>query len=140
MLREKSIENCKSFKKSCKNKNYDITVIDKSSDKIRQESETTLKRTKKLLSMIKGNKYSDQQDKTLRNYKDKDKIGGNIGILSTFLNETKIDVETAPDLNGEYVRISTFKLKKKKNTEEHKIKGIISKLSETKKKILGWQK
>ena len=59
MLREKSIENCKSFKKSCKNKNYDITVIDKSSDKIRQESETTLKRTKKLLSMIKGNKYSD---------------------------------------------------------------------------------
>ena len=40
----------------------------------------------------------------------------------------KIDVNTALEVNGECGIINTFKVMKKKNSEEHKINGIISTL------------
>ena len=65
------------------------------------------------------------------------KIEDRNGIISTFINETKIDVNTAPEVKGNYAIISTFMAKKKKNTEERKIKGVISTLAETKKNNFG---
>ena len=43
------------------------------------------------------------------------------------------NVETELELNGECGIISTFKLKEKKNTEERKMKGMLSTREETKK-------
>ena len=64
----------------------------------------------------KNNEYSDLSDRTLRTYKDKEKIEYQNGIISTFVNETKTDVETALEVNGECGIMSTLKVKEKKNT------------------------
>ena len=64
----------------------------------------------------KNNEYSDLSDRTLRTYKDKEKIEYQNGIISTFVNETKNYVETALEVNGECGIMSTLKVKKKKKT------------------------
>ena len=53
-----------------------------------------------------------------------------------YTNETKIDVKTAIESNGECRIISTFRVNKNKNTEELIIKGMLSMLTETEKKEL----
>ena len=66
----------------------------------------------------------------------KRKIEDGIGIVVSFANETKIDAETALEANGERGIISTFKVKKKKNTEEIKIKEMLSILCRNEKEEL----
>ena len=87
---------------------------------------------KEVIKYDKNTKYSDWSDKTLRTYKDKDKIEYEIDIISTFANETKVDVEISLEAKCKYKIISTFKVKKNKNTDEQKIKGMLSMLAEAK--------
>ena len=47
------------------------------------------KELKRVIKYDKSKKYSDCSDKTLRTYKDKEKIEDEIGIISTFENEKK---------------------------------------------------
>ena len=53
-----------------------------------------------------------------------------------FANDTRIDVETALEVNNEFGIISMFKVKKTKNNEQRKMKGMISMLAGTKKEEL----
>ena len=70
-------------------------------------------KTKKSLSTIEAKKYFDWPDKNLQTYKDKEKTEDEIGIISTFTTETKINVKTALGVIVGCVIISTSKTKKK---------------------------
>ena len=87
---------------------------------------------KEFFGYDKSKKYSDWSDKTLRTYKDREKIEEKKGIISTFENETKIDAKTELEVHGNCGIMSTFKVKKKKNTAELKIKIMVSMLAEKK--------
>ena len=91
---------------------------------------------KDVIRYDKSKKYSDCSDKNLRTYEDKEKIEDGIDIVVRFANETKIDAETALEANGECEIMSTFKVKEKKNSEEIKIKGMLSILRRNEKEEL----
>ena len=95
---------------------------------------------KEFFGYDKSKKYSDWSDKTLRTYKDREKIEEKKGIISTFENETKIDAKTELEVHGNCGIMSTFKVKKKKNIELRKMKGMNSNLTETKKNNIGEHK
>ena len=76
----------------------------------------------------------------MRNYKEDDKIEYKIGIISTFENYTKMDVDNALEVNNEFGIIIMFKVRNIKNTEERKIKGMKRMLAETKNKNFGKKK
>ena len=90
---------------------------------------------KEVSNYDKRNDCSDSSDK-LCGLKIKNKIEDEIGIISTLKNDTKINAETALEVNNEYGIISTFRAKQNKKTEERKMKRIISMLAETKKRTL----
>ena len=58
------------------------------------------------------NKYPYCLNKYLLTYKDKEKLEDENVIVSTFLNETNIDVNNKLEGNGECQIISKFKVKK----------------------------
>ena len=62
----------------------------------------------------KSKKLSFWSDKTLRTYRDKQKIEDKNVIISTFANEAKIDFKTAIEANGECGIMGTFEVKKNK--------------------------
>ena len=67
----------------------------------------------------------------MQTYKDKEKIEGEIGIISTFENETKIDVETELEVHGKFGIISKSNHIK---TEEQKMNIGITKYVQDKEK------
>ena len=85
-----------------------------------QDSETNQGENKEVVKYGISKKCSDWSGRTLQIYKDKEKIETKIGIISMFTNETKIDIETSVQIDGEYRFISTFRVKKNKQTEELK--------------------
>ena len=70
-------------------------------------------RKTQVIKYDKRKKCSDWLDKTLWTYKDKEKIEDEKGIISTFVNEKKIDVETTFEVHGNRGIISTSNMKKK---------------------------
>ena len=64
-------------------------------------------------------KSSDISDNSLRAFKDKEKDEKKITIISTFVNESFITIDTAIRVIGERVTLIMLKEKKEKNTEEH---------------------
>ena len=71
-----------------------------------QDSETNQGQNTEVVKYDKSKKYSDWLDKTLINYKDKDKIEDEKGIIRMFAK--KIDVDNAIEVNGGCEIISTF--------------------------------
>ena len=67
---------------------------------------------KEVVRYDKRKKYSDSPDKTLRTYKDKDKIEYEKLIISTFVNEASIYIRTEPKVNGDCEILSTVFSKK----------------------------
>ena len=57
----------------------------------------------------KSNKHFYWYEKIIRDYKDKDKFEDKNGIISMFENETKIDVETAFEVNVKCLIVFKFK-------------------------------
>ena len=100
-------------------------MIDTSPEENIQDSKMTQGENKEVVRFDKRKKYSDSPDKTIRTYKDKDKIEYEKLIISTFVNETKIDVNTTLEVHSECGIMSMFKTKETKNTEERKMKGTI---------------
>ena len=109
-------------------------MIDTSSEENIQDSEMTQVENKEVVNWNKTKKLSDWSDKTLRTYKDKEKIEDKFETISTFANESVINVDTALEVNGECGIISKFTVKEKKNTEECKIKGMISMIFQKRKR------
>ena len=72
-----------------------------------------------MLSTIWNKKVSDLSDNSLRAFKDKEKDEKKITIISTFVNESFITIDTAIRVIGERVTLIMLKEKKEKNTEEH---------------------
>ena len=59
-------------------------------------------RNKEAIEYNKSKKYSDWSDKNIWTYKDKEKIEDITVNISMFANETKTDVDTELEVNGEY--------------------------------------
>ena len=94
---------------------------------------------KEVIKYDKSKKYSDWTDKNLWTYKDKEKVEEEKGIISRSENKTIVNVDTALEVNGEWIIISILKVKKKKNTEERKMKGILSTLRRNQKVEFWWE-
>ena len=90
ILCEEAIENYKAFKKLYKNENNGLTVINIALEKIMQDSNMIQGENKEVVKYNRSKKDYYWLDKTLRYYKDKQKIEDKNVIISTLKNGEKL--------------------------------------------------